>query len=66
MQIDYVKLNEHGFLIGWNKEGVGFGELAFSNDKQELDVECMSEEFCKEVFSAFVEKYYPEKFKNKK
>jgi len=45
MQIDYVDSNEKGFVIGWSKNGVGFGQLTFSIKQQELEVECMSEEF---------------------
>lgn len=65
MEIDYVDINENGFVIGWSKKGFVFGQLTFLKEKQKLDVECMSEGFCKEVLAAFVDKYYPEEFKKK-
>ena len=45
----------NGFVIEWSKEGVGFGQLTFDGGK--IDSECMGEDFCKEVFDAFIKKY---------
>lgn len=59
VKINYVSTFGDGFVIGWNKNGIGFGELSFKTTPNgyELDSECMGEEFCKEVFEAFVKKF---------
>lgn len=66
MEINDVLTAEGGFKICWSEEGVGFGELTLRkvDDKFVLDSECMGDDFCKKVFSAFVDKYLPEDFKN--
>ena len=64
MEITSVTTWDGGFIIEWGKDGVGFGQLTF--DGYKIDSEQMGEDFCNEVFAAFVKKYLPEKFKNKK
>jgi hypothetical protein len=59
MEISNVTTYNDGFTIEWSKEGIGFGELSFKmgSNGYELDSEYMSEEFCKEIFDAFIKKY---------
>jgi hypothetical protein len=64
MEIGKVVTSANGFLIEWEKEGVGYGQLSFNGDK--IDSEYMGEDFCNEVFAAFVKKYLPKEFKNEK
>ena len=49
-----------GFVIAWESVSAGFGEIAISlNSENELvvDSECMSKEFCQEVFAKFVDSF---------
>jgi hypothetical protein len=59
MEIENVRTYDNGFIIEWSKEGIGFGELSFKmgTNGYELDSEHMGEEFCKEIFDAFIKKY---------
>lgn len=61
MEIKGVITAANGFSISWEKDGIGFGELTFRLTKNGfvLDSECMGEEFCNEVFAAFVKQYLP-------
>ena len=65
MEIRNIRTYEGGFVIEWKKDGAGFGELTFNNNENGgiIDSEHMGEEFCKEVFEAFIKKCLPEKFK---
>lgn len=64
MEIKEILTAANGFCIAWEKEGIGFGELTFRSTKNGfvLDSEYMGEEFCNEVFAAFVKKYLPKEF----
>jgi len=70
MQIDEVRIFKggRGFKILWSDKKVGFGELTFHkvDGEFELDSEFMGDKFCKKIFNLFVDKYLPEKFKQKK
>ena len=45
-----------GFVIQWDAEGIGFGELTVSMDASGivLHTETMSEEFCRAVWDALL------------
>jgi len=66
MEILDVTTYSKGFRIEWQDDKNGFGEITVSKTEDGfiIDSECMGDEFCKKVFSAFVDKYISNEFKD--
>lgn len=51
--------NTGGFMLKWACQGIGFGEIAFVQDKKKgliCDTECMSKDFVDAVLKYFLNK----------